>query len=77
MFQRRVHTRGRAECSVAADGGRRTVGRRVGAHVKVTVDGRVVNVQKIAEPRAPIATKFTRKLTEAVNFLDAFFEAIF
>uniref|UniRef100_A0A0M3HW88 Protein-tyrosine phosphatase n=1 Tax=Ascaris lumbricoides TaxID=6252 RepID=A0A0M3HW88_ASCLU len=65
MAKRRVHTRGRAECSVAADGGRRTVGRRVGAHVKVTVDGRVVNVQKIAEPRAPIATKFTRKLTEA------------
>uniref|UniRef100_A0A915BEJ0 Tyrosine-protein phosphatase domain-containing protein n=1 Tax=Parascaris univalens TaxID=6257 RepID=A0A915BEJ0_PARUN len=64
LAKRRVHTRGRADCSVAIDGGRRTVGRRVGAHVKVAVGGRIVNMQKVAEPRAPIATKFTRKLPE-------------
>ncbi|VDM47288.1 unnamed protein product [Toxocara canis] len=63
-LQRRVHTRGRAECSVAADGARRATAKRVNTHIKMTVDGRIINVKKITETRTPIGTKFIRKPAE-------------
>uniref|UniRef100_A0A0M3K7G4 Protein-tyrosine phosphatase n=1 Tax=Anisakis simplex TaxID=6269 RepID=A0A0M3K7G4_ANISI len=63
-FQRRVHTRGRGECSVATDAARRTTAKKVSGQIRMTVDGRIINVKRISEPRTPIEKKFTRKTAD-------------